>query len=128
MLYLPPFQGFRSHSCATSNEGCRIATCFLAIFRGRLFGSSGHRIMKSFLSMAVMTPTHQPMGSPSSPQYFPRTWEPTRNPSQGSRAGAGSGLPLLDEADVIATTFPSGGVGAASAIDGIVGSLSLMFA
>ena len=45
--------------------------------QGGIFGSSGQRTMKSFLSMPAITPSHQPYGSPSLSRYFPTTYEPT---------------------------------------------------
>src|SRR5579863_6852507 len=78
--------------------------------------------------MSVMTPTHQPMGSPSSSQYLPRTWEPMPNASQGSRAGTGSGLALLGAAaEAMASVLPTGAFGAALAGEGAAAPLSAWF-
>ncbi len=47
-------------------------------------GASGHRSSKSFLFTRVMTAAHQPSGSRFSFQYSVRTFDPTRNASQGA--------------------------------------------
>ena len=70
----------RSHSWVTSYAECRMATCLRSILSGGVFGSSGHRIMKSFLSMPVMTASHQPFAEPSFSQYFANESRPAMHP------------------------------------------------
>jgi hypothetical protein len=70
-----------------------IATCLRLTFDGIVRGSSGHRMIKSRLSMAVMIAGHQPNDSSG---YFAMTYEPTRSVSQGlgGAAVAFSALPV----------------------------------
>src|SRR5579862_496492 len=79
-----------------------MATCLRSILRGGVFGSSGHRTMKSFFSMPVIIANHQPFAEPSVSQYLATTWEPTRNASQGSGAVVTlSGFPVGDAAGLV---------------------------
>src|SRR5271154_7085589 len=70
-----------------------IATCLRLTFDGIVRGSSGQRMTKSRLSMAVMIAGHQPKDSSG---YFAMTYEPTRSVSQGlgGAAVAFSALPV----------------------------------
>jgi hypothetical protein len=63
----------------TSRSGRMIATCLRLIFDGIVRGSSGQRMLKSRLSMAVMIAGRQPTDSSG---YFAMTYEPTRSVSQ----------------------------------------------
>jgi hypothetical protein len=69
-----------------------IATCLRLIFDGIVRGSSGQRMMKSRLSMAVMIAGHQPTDSSG---YFAMTYEPTRSVSQGLTGAAATFSALL---------------------------------
>src|SRR5580704_2001354 len=75
-----------------------MATCFRSIISGGFLGSSGQRMMKLFLSISAMMPSHQPHGSPSLSQYFPTTYEPTVSASRAEVALTGSGLAVANGA------------------------------
>src|SRR5277367_1075386 len=116
----------RSHSWVTSYAECRMATCLRSILSGGVFGSSGHRIMKSFLSMPVTIASHQPFAEPSFSQYFATTWEPTRNASQGFGGAAFSGLPVDAATGFTALAgLPSGAVAWAVAGAEVVAATSV---